>query len=109
MTAAAPARPCARGTRPSLDSETGFRPGRLVGGAPGLMMPAVKTEVRNQKSGIRIMKSNNTAQGGQDSSKEVYLIWCKAYPTKGKGAGAPVAWCRKARGEWCGNCEWRNS
>jgi hypothetical protein len=42
-------------------------------------------------------------------ANEVLLIGCKAYPTTGKLAGAPIEWCRKARGEWCGKCQWRQS
>ncbi|MDH5524471.1 MAG: hypothetical protein OEY01_10835 [Desulfobulbaceae bacterium] len=37
---------------------------------------------------------------------EQRLAGCTAYPTTGRITGAPVEWCRKSRGEWCGKCQW---
>lgn len=37
------------------------------------------------------------------------LVGCRAYPTKGYLAGAPVTWCRSSQGEWCGKCQHRGA
>ena len=36
-------------------------------------------------------------------------IGCRACPTTGVAAGASVAWCESARGEWCGECQFRHA
>ena len=42
------------------------------------------------------------------TAKKELLKGCKAYPSSGLYPGAPLSWCRKARGEWCGDCKWRS-
>lgn len=43
----------------------------------------------------------------QKKGGEIRLLGCKAYPTTGIIAGAPVEWCRANQGAWCGECKHR--
>jgi len=54
------------------------------------------------------LEMENRKAAESAAAKEAVLTGCLAYPTHGKPAGPTAAWCRSARGSWCGKCKWRN-